>query len=238
MYDAAADLAHGAACACCRRPGRILCRACAERLPRTGYPVRPDPAPPGLAPAFAAGWYADPLRPLLLAHKEHRAFALARPLGGVLAAVVAAAVPVDPPEVLLTLVPVPSRAATVQQRGHDPIQRMVRAAARELRRGGVLVVVRALLRQHAAVEDQAGLDAGERAANLEGSLLVRPGPQRALARSGRPVRVVVCDDVITTGATAREAQRALEAVGLPVTAVAALAATRRRRAPRIETETG
>jgi orotate phosphoribosyltransferase len=41
-------------------------------------------------------------------------------------------------------------------------------------------------------------------------------------------RLVVCDDVITTGATAREAQRALETVGLHVAAIAAVAATQRR----------
>ena len=41
-------------------------------------------------------------------------------------------------------------------------------------------------------------------------------------------RIVVCDDVITTGVTLRESQRALEAVGLEVAAVAAVAATRRR----------
>ena len=75
--------------------------------------------------------------------------------------------------------------------------------------------------------DQAGLDAAGRAANLAGSMFCPTGAAAPAAPAGG-VRVVVCDDVLTTGATAREAQRALEAVGLEVAGIAAVAATRRR----------
>jgi predicted amidophosphoribosyltransferase len=56
---------------------------------------------------------------------------------------------------------------------------------------------------------------------------VRATARRALARSGA-LSLLLCDDVLTTGATAREAQRALEEAGLPVRAVVTVAATRKR----------
>jgi len=229
VLDAWFDVAHGGRCACCLTPGRVLCVACAAALPRRSQPVLPDPPPPGLAPAYAAGWYDVPLRPLLLAHKERRAFALARPLGTVLAEVVHGALDHSRgADVRVALVPVPSSPAVVRGRGHDPVRRMVRCAAVALRARGYDAVPAPLLRQRGLVRDQAGLDAEQRAANLAGVLVVAPRAHRRLARVRRPTLVVLCDDVITTGATAREAQRALAGVGIEVSVIAAVAATRKR----------
>lgn len=221
------DLVLGGACVCCERPGRLLCMTCRQALPRGANPVRPDPCPPGLAPAFAAGEYADPLRQLILLHKEQRVFGLAGPLGFALAKAVRAGLARGSRTVL---VPVPSRAAVVRARGHDPVLRMVRVAAASLRGEGHDVVVHPLLRQRDVVADQAGLSAAERTSNLVDRMAVHTRWLRLLARVATPVSAVVCDDVLTTGSTAREAQRALEAVGVPVRAIACVAATRKRNA--------
>jgi predicted amidophosphoribosyltransferase len=225
VLDAWLDLVHGAVCACCGTPGRVLCRPCRATLPEHGLPARPTPCPPGLVRAFVAGPYDDPLRALVLAHKEHRAFALAGPLGDILAGVLA---PLCPTDARTLLVPVPSRGAVVRARGHDPMLRVTRRAAAGLRRRGLDVTVARLLRQRTGVADQAGLDAAARRVNLADSMATGRAAVAALARSRRPVVAVVCDDVLTTGATAREAQRALQESGVRVRAVACLAATARR----------
>ena len=93
---------------------------------------------------------------------------------------------------------------------------------------GYDVIVQRLLRLRPGVVDQAGLGAAERAANLAGSMTCPGAGLRRLGARRSRVRAVVCDDVLTTGSTAREAQRALEAVGLEVAGVAVVAATRRR----------
>jgi len=220
------DLALGSACVCCARPGRLVCATCDRALPLEARQVRPDPCPQGLAPAYAAAEYADPVRRMILLHKERGAFALAGPLGRALALPVVAGLAWRGRTVL---VPVPSRPAVVRARGHDPMLRIARVAARNLRAAGVDTVVSPLLRQRDLVADQAGLTAAERADNLVDRMAVRAGVLRALARTGISVTTVVCDDVLTTGSTAREAQRALEAVGLPVATICCVAATRRRR---------
>lgn len=219
----------------CGHPGRPLCDGCEHSLPDDGFAVRPEPSPPGLAPAFAAGEYADPLRALVLAHKEHRAFGLARPLGAILAAVVRVAVS-PRPRARVLLVPVPSRPVVVRDRGHDPVHRMTLRAAAVCRGSGLDAGVHRLLRQRVRLADQAGLGSADRSHNLRESLAVVPSARAVLVRSGDPVAAVVCDDVLTTGATAREAQRALHDSGVPVLGIACVAATRRRHPVRVGPE--
>lgn len=231
MLDAWLDLVHGGCCVGCTTPGRALCRGCAATLPTSSASVRPTPCPPGLAACFAGGEYDGLLRAMVLAHKEHAALSLARPLGRVLAAVVEPVLGRASTAEVVVLVPVPSRPEVVRRRGHDPMLRVTRAAVRALRGRGRTVLLSRALAEVAVVADQAGLGSTARAANLRDTMAVRPGARAALARRGVPMTVVVCDDVLTTGATAREAQRALEDAGVPVTAVATVAATRRRLPP-------
>ncbi|WP_436699388.1 ComF family protein [Nocardioides sp. BYT-33-1] len=233
LADGFVDLVLGSRCVGCARPGRPLCGACRATLPVTASPRRPSPCPDGLVPPYATGDYDGLLRALVLAHKERRVLALGAPLGQLLAVAVASAVgavgavPAGP----VVLVPVPSRAATVRQRGHDPTLTLTRAAARATGRvSGGEVLTASVLRLRPGVVDQAGLDAAARAANLAGSMTAPAAAVRRLARRCPRAHVVVCDDVLTTGATLREAQRALEAAGVPVLAAAVVAATRKRSA--------
>lgn len=219
------DLGLGGACVGCARPGRLLCAACRATIPAQARRVQPAPCPPGLAPAFAVAEYADLVRRMILLHKERQVFGLAKPLGSALAVAVRGGFV---PATRTLLVPVPSRSAVVRARGHDPMLRVVRAAATVLRADGADVTMSPLLRQRDLVADQAGLSAVERARNLPGRMAAHPARLRAVARTRLPVTAIVCDDVLTTGSTAREAQRALEDVGVTVAAICCVAATRKR----------
>lgn len=227
ILDGSVDLLIGGRCVGCGRPGRLLCPGCAAHLPSTGLPAWPTPSPAGLAPPWAAAEYDGLPRAMVLGHKEHRLLALGPPLGLMLASALSAALEDVPPGPVV-LVPVPSRPASLRSRGHDPTAVITRRAARRMRAAGYDVLVTPMLRTRPGVVDQAGLGAVERGLNLAGSMHCPGSALRRLAARRSHARVVVCDDVITSGATAREAQRALEAVGLHVAAIAVVAATRRR----------
>ncbi len=235
MLDAWRDLVLGSSCVGCSRPGRLLCSPCRAALVPSPAPAWPTPRPPGLREPWAAAAYDGTVRAMILGHKEHRLLALARPLGDLLAVAADAAVddllraaPLHP-AVPLLLVPVPSRPSTVRERGHAPTTALTRVAAERLSAGGRPARCVSLLRTRPGLADQSGLDARSRSVNLAGAFRVHAPTLRRLARLGRPWHVLVCDDVLTTGATAAEAQRALDAVGLHPLAAVAVAATKLRR---------
>ncbi|MEV6750358.1 ComF family protein [Streptomyces sp. NPDC051080] len=198
------------ACGGCGRPRAELCEECRVEF-HGGVPrrVRPVPEPVGLPAVYAAAAYENAVRAVLLAHKERGELGLAGALGKALAGAVRAGAGHAGVGGPLLLVPVPSARRAVAARGHDPTRRIALAAAGELRRGGTPARVVAVLRQHRAVADQAGLGAGRRQANLAGALEVPAGGERLLAAG----RVVLVDDLLTTGASLAEAARAVAAAG-------------------------
>ncbi|WP_208814466.1 ComF family protein [Micromonospora echinofusca] len=219
-----------AACAGCRAERVTLrygfCPSCADVVQqiRPG-PVRPDPAPPGLPPCFALGPYAGVLREALLSYKERGRHGLARPLGALLAEVVATAVGTPRP---VLLVPVPTTAQAVRARHGDHLRRLCGYAADRLTRAGWPVAVarplRALPRADSTTLDQAG-----RAAAALAAFRLRPGRLPALTRAGHGRTVVLLDDIVTTGATLAAVSGTLAAVGSRVDVAAVLAATERRQ---------
>jgi len=230
LSSAVADLVLGSRCAGCAHPGSVLCAACRRWTVASPRLAWPDPRPPILfragVPPYAGGDYADVLRQLIVAYKDDGRAGLCEPLARMLATVVEhalqqAVVAEQTSLADVELVPVPSSRVSRRRRGRDPVADLARAAARLLRRRGQPVAVVARLTHRREVVDQSGLDAYERAVNLRGALTAPPA-------RGLPRTRIVVDDVLTTGATAAEAVRALLAASWPVDAVAAVAVTCRR----------
>jgi predicted amidophosphoribosyltransferase len=208
---AAGDLLLGSACPGCGAAGWGLCEACAAELAgrrEVRWSV-------GGVHVAAAAEYEDVWRSCLIAYKERRAWRLSRPLGAALAWATAGLLPGGG---AVALAPVPSAPATVRERGEDVTWRLAREASVWLRRAGVDARPTRALRHSRAVWDQSHLDATERERNLAGGMVAVAGT----------VPVIVVDDITTTGATLREAVRAVQASGTPVWGAAVVAATRRR----------
>jgi predicted amidophosphoribosyltransferase len=193
-------------CAGCGAADRAVCDGCRAQLaPRVHRGSLPDGTP------FAAGLaYEDVPRAVVAGLKERGSGALALALAPALAA--AAAALTDGRPTWVARVP-PGRAA-LRRRGFDPVAMLVaRAGLPPLRRA--LVPAR-------ATGEQKRLGVDERRRNRAGAF--------AAGRQLGGIRVLLVDDVVTTGATLVDAARALREAGGEVVGAAVVAHTPRRSA--------
>ena len=227
VIDEALDLFLGSRCVGCELPGRMLCGRCRAALPARAHLAWPTPTPPGLVPPWATTSYDGAVRELVVGHKDRGQWGHRRVLGALLAQAVRGAAAGSDPQVPLLLVPVPSRRGAGRRRGYEPTVALVSAAARLIAAERKVAMADVLV-SRGPLADQAGLGAAARSDNVRHSMHCRGAALARLGRRWSPAHLVVCDDVVTTGSTAREAQRALESVGLTPIAIAVVAATERR----------
>lgn len=160
------------------------------------------------------GWYEKPLRDLIHLLKYDGFRPLAKPLGKHLAAL-AGALAEQPFDLV---VPVPLHSNRQRQRGFNQSLLLATQVSKVL---GVPVARKDCVRVR-DTRPQTGLRASERRKNVAGAFDV-PRPQSVKGR-----RVLLIDDVVTTGATVHACARALRQAGAAGVWVAALARAHHR----------
>ena len=200
-------------CGGCGAPDTRWCDACATALsvgddePRL-IATRHDPG----APVFALGRHAGARRQAIVGLKEHGRADLIAPLSVALASGIHRLLLWGVLEAPVAVVPAPTRRLAARRRGGDPVTRV---AGRAIAQCPSAALVSAL-RLKALVRDSVGLSSSDRERNIAGRVILTRTPPH-------DCDVLLVDDIVTTGATARESVRVLTAAGARVTAVLTIA---------------
>ena len=186
-------------CSCCAQPfpnatSSHLCSACLKR-------------PPSFSIVHAAGLYQGSIKDAVHQLKYRNQLTLAKPLGQLLCKVVAATGAGFAAD---CIVPVPLHPHRLRQRGYNQALELARPISRELN----VPLDTTLLQRSRKTLQQQGLSATERRSNLRNAF--------TLASQTSALKVLLIDDVMTTGETVRECCRVLVAGGVKEVQVAVI----------------
>jgi predicted amidophosphoribosyltransferase len=195
-------------CISCEKPGSPFCLKC-----QASFSTSTQPSNRLVVQGFAFCEYGDLSAKIINAIKESGQTSLIGPVAGLMAK--------DWPKEFSkpTLIPIPSSAKNYRKRGYHHILKLTAALEKRIPEAKSAY----LLRSIGDRKDQTSLTQGERLTNLQGAFSVdlrgfNPGESR----------IVLVDDVITSGATIQAAQRGLEEAGVIVAGFCVFADTRPR----------
>lgn len=213
-------------CAGCGRLGTWLCPACASRLPCVEPPICRTCGAPTAGLDVCTGCWQEPrrvdgirapyyfegaLRSMTHRFKYRHAQHLAEPLGLLIARYLDA----RPVPLADALVPVPLHLNRLRERGYNQSMLLARVVAAQTS----LPVAEDCLERVRDTPPQMGLPAHQRMANVRGAFATR-------GKSLAGTRVLLIDDVCTTGATFEACAAALKRSGVKEVWAVALARAR------------
>lgn len=199
-------------CAACRDAlpwNRVCCPRCAWPLPQAAFECGAcQRRPPAFVRAIAPLVYADPVDRLLPRFKFHADLGSGRLLAQLLGDALASW---EGLREIDRIVPLPLHRERLARRGYNQALELARPLARRFD----LAIAPHVLQRVRATTAQTDLDARARRRNVRGAF--------AAAGDLAGARVLLLDDVITTGATLREAAATLRRAGVKHINVCAVA---------------
>ncbi len=186
-------------CSCCAQAfpnatSKHLCEICLKQTP-------------AFSKVYAAGLYQSNIKAAVHKLKYRNQLTLAKPLGQLLGETIAAAGENFAPDII---VPVPLHPHRLRQRGYNQALEVARPISKQL----CAPLDIKLLQRSRKTQQQQGLSAPERRKNL----------RKAFALTSEPLalKILLIDDVMTTGETVRECCRTLVAGGAEEVQVAVI----------------
>lgn len=197
IFNTFSQLIFPSRCISCKRLGDSICFSCKKFWCHQS--LRTTTSHTLKLRIFSSIEYSDVARRVLLAAKESSI----KSADNLVAEAIAHSLHQWLEEVRIdTLIPIPSRKSVVRIRGRQFMDEIAHLVA-----GHSGIRVASILSHARGVRDQSGLDSQQRWNNLNRSMVVCGNPQGL-------GKVLLVDDLVTTGATLSEAARALRYAGI------------------------